>query len=543
MGSYVDLVKGDIDRGGVAPGDRSGGRGASGARGHILLVDDDEDTCGVLEALLQADGFVVSTASNGEAALVEAARALPDLLLTDLQMQPMDGVELCRRIRQMQHDLPVVVVTGSSAAQSVIDCLRAGACDYLIKPLKYDAVLGSVERAIAQRTASVEREKLYRTLNERLVVSSVREQEHAEAEATERIAEAQQRAQLNALLENLTEGVLIADASGRVLMVNDAARGILGVGDADLTTVAALNALQAHDLEGRPLGAEQRCLKRALRGERFVDSEVIRTRPNGEQRRVLSTGTSVTDDGGNVVMAIVVFRDVTELRRLEQERDEYVALISHDLRSPLSGILMFISGMKRSMVRTGLPLRLADRAEKNVLKMKAMLDDLTEMTALEAHGVDRQPVVCDLRALIVGVVDGLEDEAARRVTIETDDALSCRVLGDPVRLERVVGNLLTNALKYSAEDAPVVVRIARKGSEVELDVIDRGIGIEPESVKRLFDRYYRTRSGEERARGLGLGLYIARMIVEAHGGRITVSSEVGKGSTFRLFLPSHVEAS
>ena len=127
----------------------------------------------------------------------------------------------------------------------------------------------------------------------------------------------------------------------------------------------------------------------------------------------------------------------------------------------------------------------------------------------------------------------------RRIALETDGSSSYVVLADAPLLERVVANLLTNALKYSAEDAPVTARLARKESAVELDVIDHGIGIAPESVKMLFDRYYRTTEGEARAKGLGLGLYIARLIVEAHGGRIDVSSELGKGSTFRLILPSH----
>jgi PAS domain S-box-containing protein len=520
------------DQDDVRRAERTLSPGEPATQTRILVVDDDEDARGVLEALLRAEGFAVSTAPNGETALAEAARALPDLVLTDLRMQPIDGVELCRRLHQVQQELPVIVMTGSSDPQSVIESLRAGARDYLIKPLKYEAILAAVQRAIARRASKAEGETLYRTLNERLVLSSIREQEHAETET-------HQRAQLNALLENLTEGVIIADASGRVLMVNDAARTILGLRDADLTTVAAFSALQAHDLEGRPLGSEQRCLKRALGGERFVDAEVLRTRPNGEQRRVLSTGTSVRDESGNVAMAIVVFRDVTELRRLEQQRDEYVALISHDLRSPLSGILMFVSGMKRSMEQTGLPVSLAERAERNVLRMKTMLDDLTEVTAFESQGIALQRVVCDLRELVVGVLDGMEDDAARRVTVETDDAPSYAVLGDPARLERVVANLLTNALKYSPESAPVTVRVARTGSEVELDVIDHGIGIAPESVTRLFDRYYRTRAGKELASGLGLGLYIARLIVEAHGGRIAVSSAVGEGSTFRLFLAAH----
>jgi signal transduction histidine kinase len=122
--------------------------------------------------------------------------------------------------------------------------------------------------------------------------------------------------------------------------------------------------------------------------------------------------------------------------------------------------------------------------------------------------------------------------------METEDASPYIVLADASRLERVIANLLTNALKYSGEGTSVTTRLSRNGTTVEFAVVDRGIGIEPESVKRLFERYYRTPTGKVRASGLGLGLYIARLIVEAHGGRIEVSSTLGKGSTFRVIIPS-----
>lgn len=518
-----------------ALGNRSGGRGGTETRAHILFVGDDEETRGILEALLRSAGFAVSTASNGEAALADALRALPDVALADLPMRPIDGAELCRRIHQIDPDLPVILMTGSSDAQAVIESFRAGAEDCLIKPFRHDAVLGSLDRAISRRTSKVEQEKIHRTLNERLVLSAVRDQEHAEAEA-------KQRAQFAALLENLSEGAIIADPGGGILMINRAARAILGVGHEDLSTVAALAALEAHELDGRPLRNEQLPLMRALRGELFSDSELLYTRPNSEARHIVSTGTSVRDEGGKIALAIVVFRDVTELKRLEQQRDEYLALISHDLRGPLSGIMMFVSAMKRTMEQTGVPVTLAERAERNAMRMKAMLEDLTEAAILESHGVALQYSLCDVRDLVVGAVADMGGEAARRVTIETDDAPSYAVLGDPIRLERAIANLLTNALKYSPEGAPVNARVAHTGSEVELDVIDRGIGIARENQKMIFDRYSRTRAGQERASGIGLGLYITRLIVEAHRGRIGVSSEVGKGSTFRLTLPSHTPA-
>src|ERR1019366_9441162 len=237
------------------------GRLAPAPRGHVLVVDDDESARRALERALRDDGFSVSAAADGVDALAEARRAPPDLVLTDLQMPRMDGVELCQSLHAIEPDLPVIVVTASSEMQSVVESLRAGAEDYLVKPLEYDVVLWRVERSIARRRAKVEQNELYRTLNERLVLSSVREQEHAEAEA-------RHSAQLNALLENLGEGVAICDGRGHVMMMNDAARTILGFGDGDL-----------------------RSLMRALKGEKFTDYEVLRIRPDGERRHLLIGGT------------------------------------------------------------------------------------------------------------------------------------------------------------------------------------------------------------------------------------------------------------
>jgi len=531
----VDRVR---DRGARVQPPRA--RGVAPTLARVLVVDDDWEARSVLEELLRAEGFSTSTADDGDAALAQFERVRPDLVLTDLQMPRMGGAELCQRLRELDPELPVIVMTAFSDMTSVIECMRAGAEDYLLKPLELEAVLWSLERASARRAAKREQEllrksneALFRALNERLVESSVREQEHAEEEA-------RQRAQLNALLENLSDGVAIVDRSGRIAMINDAGRAILGFGEGR-GPVDGVLLLEAEDLEGRPLPAEARPLRRALRGETFADYEVQRVRPDGERRRVVSTGTNVRDANGDVALAIVVFRDVTELRRLERQREEYLALISHDLRNPLSSIMLFVTVLKRSMARKGLADEAASaaRIEQNVRRMTAMLEDLTEATSLEAQGVTLQRDRCDLRALVAAVADCMDEARARRITIEADDASPYIVFADAPRLERVVANLLTNALKYSADDAPVYARLSRRGPDVHLEVVDRGIGIAPESIAMLFDRYYRTAGGKARATGLGLGLYISRLLVEAHGGRIEVASEVGRGSTFSVILPSH----
>ncbi|HEX7670985.1 MAG TPA: PAS domain-containing sensor histidine kinase, partial [Polyangiaceae bacterium] len=348
----------------------------------------------------------------------------------------------------------------------------------------------------------------------------------------------------NALLANLSEGVVIANPSGRVVMINDAARVILGFEGKDFT-VDALNSLETRDLEDGCLDSEQRPLVRALGGESFTDYEVVHVTPTGDRRRVMSTGTNVRDRDGNVALAIVVSRDVTQQRRVEQQRAEYLALVSHDLRNPLNVVVTALSFLKGPMDGSVGPssgafrVHAAERAERNARRMTLMLEEITESTNLESQGVALRRVACELRTVVANVLDSMNEGGSGRVTVETDGALPYVVRADAPRLERVVANLVTNALKYSADGAPVTVRLAHEGRDAVLEVTDRGIGIPPESVQRLFERYYRAPGGMAHAGGLGLGLYIAHMIVEAHGGRIDVHSEVGKGSTFRLSLPSY----
>lgn len=507
-------------------------RDSATTTGRILVVDDDHGALRALAELLRAEGFAISTAPDGEAALGEIRHARPDLVLTDLKMPGIDGVQLCKRLRELDRDLPIIIMTAHSDMQSVIESLRAGAEDFLLKPLEHEVVRWRVECALARRAEKRAHAELYRTLNERLVVSSIREQAHAEAEA-------QQRARLGMLLENLGEGVAIGDPSGHLLMLNDAGRTILGADQQDLARCEA-TLEEVCGLDGRALERELRPLERAARGEQFEDYEVLCVLSSGVRRRVVFTGTSVRAEDGNVALAIAVFRDVTELRRLEQQREEYLALVSHDLRTPLSNILLLASALRRSLVKSGTTSHdaaVAERVEQNVKRMAGMLDELTEATTLESRSVTVPYEACDLRDLVAGAIDAVGAADGRRITIETDDASPYVVLADRSRLERVITNLLTNALKYSEEDSPVQARLARRGGTVALEVVDGGIGIAPESIPLLFERRYRTTGGKRHASGLGLGLYIARLIAEAHGGRIEVSSEVGKGSAFRLSLP------
>ncbi|MGZ5970973.1 MAG: ATP-binding response regulator, partial [Polyangiales bacterium] len=499
----------------------------------------------------------------------------PDAVITDASMPVMGGVELCEHLHALDPDLPVVLMTAFGDMQSVVHAMRAGARDYLTKPLQAEAVVSSVLEAIQLRglklakaaprasrpperpvprtvdspssvvavadtddhvarrdqLARIARE--LRAVNERLVVNSIREQEHAEEEV-------RQRAQLAALLGNLSEGVVIADAGGKIRMINEAARRILGLRDRLPSTVDEFNALDARSTDGSVVPAHDRPLSRALRGEGFEERELLRVRPDGDTRRVLASGTNVKDERGHVELAIVVFRDITKLWQLERQREEYTALISHDLRTPLNSIGL-LAGTIRLAIAKGAPTEqtaaLAERIQRNVTRMAAMVEEILEASSLEAGTIELRRGVCDLRTLVEGMVARLDDARARRVVLEAKDA-TYTVLGDVPRLDRAITNLVTNALKFSSDGEPVRVVLERSGRDIHVHVVDRGVGMAPEDLARLFERYYRAPSGKATA-GIGLGLYISRLLVEAHGGRIHVESTPGKGSSFTVVLPGY----
>ncbi len=386
----------------------------------VLVVDDDDGARDGLAKLLRAEGFGVDQATDGAAALRAVSRCLPDVVMTDLNMPAMGGVELCEHLHELDVDLPVVLFTGFGGMDSVVRGMRAGAVDYLTKPLQPEAVVTSVLAAVARRSANVATRTArasaaaaqvlvyrgqpgrvaseLRAANEQLVATSIREKEHAEEEA-------RRRARLDALLENLGEGVTIAEADGQIRMLNGAARSILGIEGRSFTTVADFGSFDLLTPDGRAVADRDRPLACALRGEKFEDRELLFVRPNGDRRRVLTSGTHVNDAQGRVDLAILVFRDITDLRRLELQREDYATLISHDLRNPLNSILLLAATI-RSGIAQNVPAtrtaELAERIERNVIRMSAMVEEILEASQFEARAIVLRREFCDLKKLVGG---------------------------------------------------------------------------------------------------------------------------------------------
>jgi two-component system phosphate regulon sensor histidine kinase PhoR len=239
---------------------------------------------------------------------------------------------------------------------------------------------------------------------------------------------------------------------------------------------------------------------------------------------------------------VVATRDTTDLTRVADMRRDFVANVSHELKTPLAAIRGFAETLRDGALdEPAVARRFTERIVSQCRRLQELLEDLLTLSRLEgvAPALEREPVA--LAAIIHRAVELLAAVAREKkvaIEVETGEEPLPPVLGDPDGLERLVLNLLDNAIKYNHPEGRITIRLSRTDGEALLEVTDTGIGIPPDSIPRLFERFYRVDKGRAREEGgTGLGLAIVKHVAQTHGGQVEVESRAGQGSTFRVRLP------
>ncbi len=277
---------------------------------------------------------------------------------------------------------------------------------------------------------------------------------------------------------------------------------------------------------------------RALRGDAVAWQELLVVRTDGSQVPVLESAAPVIV-APDVTGAVIVFQDITLIKQLARVREEWIAVIAHDLRQPITVITGYVKLLTRAMGPTSTQVgRFFGHITTSAQQLNRMVEDLLDISRIEAHrlSLERRPV--DLPALVRSVVDrSAEITRGHAVTVEVRDAIPL-VDADPGRIEQVLGNLLSNAAKYGDAGTTIGVAIETCVAGARVAVENRGHGIPQGDVHDLFKRFSRTRAARGgRVTGIGLGLYIAKALVEAHGGTVDVESIPDETTTFRFTLP------
>ncbi|MHB1134870.1 MAG: sensor histidine kinase [Chloroflexota bacterium] len=384
----------------------------------------------------------------------------------------------------------------------------------------------------------------FRRGGQRFLLTTLRditESKRAAAERERLLAEMQRRAaELDATIASIPDGVVIYAPDGTIVRMNATAQALLGYGpqQATLSHVERVRRFPRYTPEGVLLGPNEAPLARALRGETVLGFRVVFRRPAGDLWLSVSAAP-IRAAGGELLGAVLVFSDIGGLHHLEEQREDFLRMIGHDLRQPLTVLQGAGQWLQPRLARAGLPheAAMAERLILSARRLGTMIQDLVDSTRLAAGESEVRREDVDLARLVREVVGHALPPLVGQGRLQVEaPATAVPVRVDPGLVERVLANLVGNALKYSAADQPVLVRVSTAPAEAVVSVADQGVGIPPSELPRLFQRYYRAEEARHHE-GLGLGLYIARLIVEAHGGRIWVESQEGRGSTFSFTLP------
>jgi len=342
----------------------------------------------------------------------------------------------------------------------------------------------------------------------------------------------EQRNELESVLSAMREGVLAVDSEEQILTFNRAAGSFLRID---------LSSAKGHTIQEVIRNADiQRFLSGVLTGQGAVEGEIVLHGPENKFLQV--SGTLLRDSKGKTIGALAVLNDITRLRHLENIRREFVANVSHELKTPITSIKGFVETLQEGAIDD----------KENVLKflvilskqadlLNALIDDLLMLSRIEqeAEGGEFQLTDENLKQILEAAATDYKVKAQDRniqVTLGCSDEIIIRA--NARLLEQAVGNLLDNAIKYSEPGKAVEVEAVRNSDEIVIRVSDHGSGIAPEHLPRLFERFYRVDKGRSRELGgTGLGLAIVKHIAQAHGGHVTVESTLGKESIFTLHLP------
>jgi two-component system phosphate regulon sensor histidine kinase PhoR len=482
----------------------------------VLVVDDEQVLRDGIARVLKPEGYRVITAANGKEALEVLAAEAINLVLCDLKMPVMGALGVLEEAGVKYPDIPVIIITGLGTVDDAVECMKKGAYDFVTKPFGIDHLILVVKRGL-------EKQRLERQTREL-----------TEQQARSLYTLAMEQSRMHTIVNCMADGVLVTNRDLEVVLCNPTFTQLVGLSSPP-TPPCPLEAYFADS-----------SLKEAIQalvnpGEnepgRYISQELEKGRV---QLRALTAPFFGPDQ--QVLGTVTVFHDITQFKELNEMKNDFVHMVSHELRSPLGAIKM-----QHQIILDGLAGELSEKQREMMLRSRdkiqgllELINDILDVAKIEAGRKQLELGPLPLKEVLGEVVELLKARAqAQKVYLELegpDDLPPVRA--DRRGMEEVFTNLIANAINYSPDGGDVHIALVSHGDYVEARVRDKGVGIEPEEVPKIFDKFYRVKHPKTRqVIGTGLGLAIVKGIIDAHHGSMEVESTLGAGTTFRVRLP------
>ncbi len=481
---------------------------------NILVVDDEKVVRDGCQRVLTGKGYSVLTAENGREGIDLLAREAVDIILLDLKMPVMSGEEVLEKTSERYPDIPVIIITGHGTIDTAVECMKKGAYDFITKPFQIDEFLLTINRAADNRRLT----KKARQFQE----ENVRNLYDLNLE----------KSRIRTIVNCMANGVMVTNRNLEVVLHNPALMRLLEIsreieGPTPVTQIVNSESLAT-------------TLKQIQSGEtstgEFISQEI---KAGKNTLRAISVPALGPDDV--VVGTVTVLENITPFKQLDEMKSDFVNMVAHELRSPLVSIRQ-----QNSVLLEGLAGPLLEKQKEflgrgltKIDQLLELINDLLDIARIEAGMHVQHQISTDIGKIIEDTLALMESRAQEKGISLTYTCNGLKpIYADPKSIEEIFDNLMTNAINYSPGGGQVSVSANGLGEYMEIRIADTGVGIDPEELPKIFDKFYRVKHPETReVMGTGLGLAIVKGVIEAHQGTIDVESTLGKGTVFRILLP------
>lgn len=485
----------------------------------ILIVDDKAENVYSLKRLLESKKFLVDTAFSGEEALKKVLKFNYALIILDVQMPGIDGFEVAETLSGIKRtkEIPIIFLSAVNKDKKFIKKgYASGGIDYVTKPVDpdilmlkvatfyrlYEQTLALREVQLALRKEIEERKNAQQTLNEQV--------DH-----------------LHSTLESLPQLAFTANASTEITFVNNrwlayAEASRMPEFHPDDSSIAEIwnTAKEAQN----PLSLEVRIKEKTAANYRF---HLLRIMPIKE--------------GDKLIKWVGTFTDIDDQKQIEKKKDEFLSIASHELKTPLTSIKAYVQLLDRTVNTTAdCPARkYIDKVQHQVCKLNSLITDLLDISKIENGKLKINKELFDFEKMLNCALDTVyhTHDHTDLIIERTGAPILQRVMGDEIRIEQVLINYLTNAIKYAPDKNHVTVHTELHNDFIKVNVRDQGIGIPKHKQQNIFEKFYRVEESSLRFQGLGIGLYICSEIIKQHTGQVGLESQLGQGSTFYFTIP------
>ncbi len=483
----------------------------------VLIVDDEKGLRIGAQRLLTGEGYEVTVAENGTEGIKFGTESEFDLAIIDLKMPDVDGLEVLQRIIEKFPSTVCFIATAFASYETAIEATRLGAQSYIPKPFSPEELLSNLKDGYQRRLVNLEAEKWHKEREERLLEVAF------------------EKTRMNTIVNSITDGVLVVNKDGLAVLYNPAVLRFL-----DLPKIS----VEEYILD--KLYPDVAKLFHKFFNEENQEQKSysiqLEIKPNREFF-IEATASAVRHPGNNVAGVVIVFKDITELKKIEFVKSQFVSMVSHELKAPIAAVYGFLKLFNDDSIKIT-PDQRKEYENRSMVRLDGLLkmvNDLLDISRMELKSVQREIKRVCVHEVIASILELFQIDISKKgihVIFDKGESKKC-IKADADEITRLFTNLISNAIKYNREQGKIIIRLSVVDDYLLTAIKDTGIGLKPEEKKKLFTEFFRAKNeNTKNISGTGLGLSIVKRIVDSYSGKIEIESDYGEGTIFKVFLPA-----